>query len=86
MGGTSTMTAHIPSHTSNDLSVPVVAKEKMDPDSEGSTSGTKSEVSLLDLFSGCGALSTGLCLGANFAGVNLKTVSYAITVHFYFYA
>ena len=34
------------------------------------------EMRLLDLFSGCGAMSTGLCLGANLAGVKLVTVSY----------
>ncbi|KAA8549624.1 hypothetical protein F0562_001358 [Nyssa sinensis] len=33
----------------------------------------KSEMTLLDLYSGCGAMSTGLCLGANMAGVNLVT-------------
>ncbi|XP_059667350.1 DNA (cytosine-5)-methyltransferase CMT3-like [Cornus florida] len=32
-----------------------------------------SETTLLDLYSGCGAMSTGLCLGANMAGVNLVT-------------
>ncbi|KAK1386612.1 DNA (Cytosine-5)-methyltransferase CMT3 [Heracleum sosnowskyi] len=31
------------------------------------------EMKLLDLFSGCGAMSTGLCLGANMAGVTLVT-------------
>lgn len=29
---------------------------------------------MLDLYSGCGAMSTGLCLGANMADVNLVTV------------
>ncbi|XP_058108507.1 DNA (cytosine-5)-methyltransferase CMT3-like [Magnolia sinica] len=33
----------------------------------------KSEMTLLDLYSGCGGMSTGLCLGANLAGVNLVT-------------
>ncbi|KAF9599806.1 hypothetical protein IFM89_001752 [Coptis chinensis] len=33
----------------------------------------KSETTLLDLYSGCGAMSTGLCLGASFSGVNLVT-------------
>ncbi|KAH8939283.1 hypothetical protein BDL97_15G029700 [Sphagnum fallax] len=37
------------------------------------TSETKTELQLLDLYSGCGAMSTGLCLGANLAGVNLIT-------------
>lgn len=31
------------------------------------------EMKLLDLYSGCGAMSTGLCLGANSAGVKLVT-------------
>ncbi|KAK2968575.1 hypothetical protein RJ640_006766, partial [Escallonia rubra] len=31
------------------------------------------EVTLLDLYSGCGAMSTGLCLGANLSGVKLTT-------------
>ncbi|KAK3019555.1 hypothetical protein RJ639_004396 [Escallonia herrerae] len=31
------------------------------------------EVMLLDLYSGCGAMSTGLCLGANMSGVKLIT-------------
>ena len=29
---------------------------------------------LLDLFSGCGGMSTGLCLGAKLSGVNLAAV------------
>ncbi|MCL7031854.1 hypothetical protein MKW94_007959 [Papaver nudicaule] len=33
----------------------------------------KSELSLLDLYAGCGAMSTGLCLGAKVGGVNLVT-------------
>lgn len=32
------------------------------------------EMKLLDLYSGCGAMSTGLCLGANSTGVKLVTV------------
>lgn len=35
----------------------------------------KPEVTLLDLYSGCGAMSTGLCLGAKLSGLNLVTVS-----------
>lgn len=34
----------------------------------------KAKLALLDLYSGCGAMSTGLCLGAKFAGVDLETV------------
>nr|AGL07780.1 chromomethylase [Phalaenopsis aphrodite subsp. formosana] len=33
----------------------------------------KMNATLLDLYSGCGAMSTGLCQGANLAGVNLLT-------------
>lgn len=33
----------------------------------------KSDMALLDLYAGCGGMSTGLCLGAKLAGVNLKT-------------
>ena len=36
--------------------------------------GKQSEMTLLDLYSGCGAMSTGLCLGANLGGTNLVTV------------
>ena len=42
-----------------------------------------SEMTLLDLYSGCGAMSTGLCLGANSCGVNLVTVSLIIIVLMY---
>ncbi|PKU81878.1 DNA (cytosine-5)-methyltransferase CMT2 [Dendrobium catenatum] len=35
----------------------------------------KAELSLLDLYSGCGGMSTGLCLGAKVAGVMLVTAS-----------
>lgn len=34
------------------------------------------EKKLLDLYSGCGAMSTGLCLGANSKGVKLVTVCF----------
>ncbi|KAK1651103.1 hypothetical protein QYE76_068908 [Lolium multiflorum] len=33
----------------------------------------KKDLSLLDLYCGCGGMSTGLCLGANVGGVNLVT-------------
>lgn len=33
---------------------------------------------LLDLYSGCGAMSTGLFLGAELAGIKLKTVCFVI--------
>ncbi|XP_021898698.1 DNA (cytosine-5)-methyltransferase CMT3 isoform X1 [Carica papaya] len=34
---------------------------------------SKRDVTLLDLYSGCGAMSTGLCLGATLSGLNLVT-------------
>lgn len=34
----------------------------------------KKEYHLLDLYCGCGAMSTGICLGMNLAGINLVTV------------
>lgn len=36
----------------------------------------KAELALLDLYSGCGGMSTGLCLGAKLSSVNLVTVTY----------
>lgn len=43
--------------------------------SKGASSGNQNtEIHMLDIYSGCGAMSTGLCLGANFAGSNLVTV------------
>lgn len=41
---------------------------------EISQKNNKGEVTLLDMYSGCGAMSTGLCLGANLSGSNLVTV------------
>lgn len=34
-----------------------------------------SNMTLLDLYSGCGAMSTGLCFGASMSGLNITTVS-----------
>ncbi|XP_022929610.1 DNA (cytosine-5)-methyltransferase CMT3-like [Cucurbita moschata] len=42
----------------------------------------KPDVTLLDLYSGCGAMSTGLCLGANLSGVNLVT-KWAVDINQY---
>lgn len=36
----------------------------------------KSELALLDMYSGCGGMSTGLCLGAKARGLDLVTVVY----------
>ncbi|KAM7269865.1 hypothetical protein ACFE04_025362 [Oxalis oulophora] len=42
-------------------------------DAISSQKSNASELVLLDLFSGCGGMSTGLCLGAKAAGLNLVT-------------
>ncbi|KAK6141287.1 hypothetical protein DH2020_024971 [Rehmannia glutinosa] len=42
----------------------------------------KGEIRLLDLYSGCGAMSTGLCLGANSGGVKLVT-KWAVDINQY---
>lgn len=36
----------------------------------------KPELALLDMYSGCGGMSTGLCLGAKVCGVDIVTVIY----------
>lgn len=40
------------------------------------------ERTLLDLYSGCGGMSTGLCLGANSSGVKLVTVSFTLSLNY----
>jgi DNA (cytosine-5)-methyltransferase 1 len=35
---------------------------------------------LLDLYSGCGGMSTGLCLGAALGGLRLETVNLYLTL------
>ncbi|TYH08893.1 hypothetical protein ES288_A07G053100v1 [Gossypium darwinii] len=47
----------------------------------GANSGSE-DASLLDLYSGCGAMSTGLCLGANMAGLRLVT-KWAVDINKY---
>lgn len=47
--------------------------------SEGSN--CKSELALLDMYSGCGGMSTGLCLGAKAGGLDLVTVVYYLNFH-----
>ena len=42
----------------------------------------KAELELLDLFSGCGGMSTGLCLGAKLSSIDLISVGY-LMVTFY---
>ncbi|OAY70010.1 DNA (cytosine-5)-methyltransferase 1 [Ananas comosus] len=64
------------SETSSTISseeAPNTSKAKSHSDSEEASSGEKNVISLLDLYSGCGAMSTGLCLGAALSGLNLQT-------------
>ncbi|EEE50451.1 hypothetical protein OsJ_30466 [Oryza sativa Japonica Group] len=60
------------SDTASDISSDDVdsSKGKVVSDSEASSVG---KATLLDLYSGCGGMSTGLCLGAALAGLNLET-------------
>jgi hypothetical protein len=45
-----------------------------DMDLETSSGAPGRTATLLDLYSGCGGMSTGLCLGAALAGLKLETV------------
>ncbi|WOK97533.1 DNA (cytosine-5)-methyltransferase 1-like [Canna indica] len=56
--------------SSEDVSNHACGKAGSDSDTQ---SGQKKVIRLLDLYSGCGAMSTGLCLGANLSGINLQT-------------
>ena len=46
--------------------------------SESDAPATKATI--LDLYSGCGGMSTGLCLGAVIAGVQMETVQFYLIV------
>ncbi|WVZ24126.1 hypothetical protein V8G54_002670 [Vigna mungo] len=63
--------------TTNELSSPLCESLSTDAsavtESLPSSELCKNELSLLDLYSGCGGMSTGLCLGAKTASVNLVT-------------
>lgn len=56
-------------HT-NDAKTEPIVKQK-----DSSCASEKNELALLDLYSGCGGMSTGLCMGAHVACVNLVTAS-----------
>ncbi|KAG8088009.1 hypothetical protein GUJ93_ZPchr0010g7296 [Zizania palustris] len=49
------------------------SKGKAASDSDASSGMSMGKATLLDLYSGCGGMSTGLCLGAALAGLNLET-------------
>eukprot|EP01018_Ginkgo_biloba_P005150 Gb_13672 [translate_table: standard] len=50
-----------------------VSESKSDTEVSSMKSQAAKTVTLLDLYSGCGGMSTGLCFGANLSGVNLVT-------------
>ncbi|KAI4340573.1 hypothetical protein MLD38_025394 [Melastoma candidum] len=50
-----------------------IAPSNGEVNSSTSMNDEKAEMRVLDIYSGCGAMSTGLSLGANFAGSNLST-------------
>jgi len=55
--------------------------EKSEVDSKSSNTGIsvekeKPKMKLLDLYSGCGGMSTGLCQGGILSGSDIVTVSY----------
>ncbi|KAK7245460.1 hypothetical protein RIF29_40306 [Crotalaria pallida] len=66
------------SETSSTISSEVDASGRSEVNSQHSEAvhheeNKEPEFSLLDLYCGCGAMSTGLCLGANLSGFNLVT-------------
>ena len=51
-----------------------------DVDLETSSSMPERTATLLDLYSGCGGMSTGLCLGAALSGLKLETVIFYLVI------
>lgn len=51
------------------------ASSTISSESGSNSPNESSEMRLLDLYSGCGAMSTGLCIGASLSGIKLVTVS-----------
>ena len=49
------------------------------------SSGGQTQYTLLDLYSGCGGMSTGLCMGANLSNVKLVTVQHWILINIGFF-
>ncbi|TVU05020.1 hypothetical protein EJB05_48168, partial [Eragrostis curvula] len=64
--------ANIPSENgaSGSETVSAISSEEVDLET---SSGVPEKTTLLDLYSGCGGMSTGLCLGAALAGLRLET-------------
>ncbi|XP_071724585.1 LOW QUALITY PROTEIN: putative DNA (cytosine-5)-methyltransferase CMT1 [Rutidosis leptorrhynchoides] len=61
---------------------PVVANNPARVETDEINESKKSEVLLLDLYSGCGTMSTGLCIGAALSGVKLVT-RWAVDTNFH---
>ncbi len=57
------------------------SKNESIQDPFSTTPETKAVYHLLDLYCGCGAMSTGICLGMNLAGTNLVTVTSTMRLH-----
>ncbi|EOX97070.1 Chromomethylase 1, putative [Theobroma cacao] len=60
----------------------VVSSECGSSECNSNNTTSKVERSLLDLYSGCGAMSTGLCMGASLSGVKLVT-RWAVDINSY---
>ena len=56
------------------LSVDIHENSGISSDADSGTDTPVRTGALLDLYSGCGGMSTGLCLGAALAGLQLETV------------
>jgi DNA (cytosine-5)-methyltransferase 1 len=60
------------------------SKEKPNDDLVSPPDAQIKTAALLDLYSGCGAMSTGLCLGAELSGIKLITVSFLLRMSYDF--
>ena len=65
------------------LVTPLSIANKTIPDDKDGCEPDKAELALLDLYSGCGGMSTGLCVGSKLSCVNLVTVIFEV-IWFYF--
>ena len=46
------------------------------------TPNQRTDATMLDLYCGCGAMSTGLCMGAQLSGLNLVTVRHFFSCYY----
>lgn len=78
-----TETPRIESDTSSTISSESGSNGCVDVSNGGTCQNNRSDMSewsLLDLYSGCGAMSTGLCFGASISGIKLVTVCRSRTI------